>query len=283
MHSPCKSKSARISGGRLPRILRAFTLTELLVVVAVMGLMMALIIPAMRGIKGAQDLTSASENIAGLFDQARTYAMANDTHVFVGIEEVSALNSPGALAETSGTGRVAIGVVASKDGTNIYGTNPSNWGSLTSGTLAISRLVGITSVQTFDNIHITGSAVGVTGANDGMVLGTTERPYVSGTLQIGSPQFDSYTGYSWPLGTGTSGASSGYVYNFTQVIEFDPEGGVWYQPSASSGVGVNGDNTRFQYLEMCVVPANGTVVASSSNCAAIQIDGLTGVNHIYRP
>ena len=56
----------------------AFTLMELLVVVAIMGVMMALIAPAVQSIRGGNDFGSEVYAIAGVVDQARAYAMAND-------------------------------------------------------------------------------------------------------------------------------------------------------------------------------------------------------------
>jgi prepilin-type N-terminal cleavage/methylation domain-containing protein len=68
-----------------------FTLVELLVVVAVMVVMMRLAIPAFNAIRGGTDFTSEVYDIAGTFEQARSYAMANNTYVLAGIFEAPAL------------------------------------------------------------------------------------------------------------------------------------------------------------------------------------------------
>jgi len=262
----------------------AFTLIELLVVVGVMALLMALVVPAMKGIKGGQDLGAAGEGIAGILDEARTYAMANNTHVFVGFEEVNEQNGSSVKPQVSGTGRVALAVVASKDGSNVYGSNPIGWYNITtSGSAAYSgSLTAISALQEYDNVHMASEPLGTGGDSNDMKLGTSIRPLVSGSLQIGNPGangFNSCTQFYWPLGS----TSQTYQYDFQAVIEFDPQGGVLYQPSPSSSVGAVGDNTRVQYLEVGLQPANGTSVSTGTDAIAIQIDGITGVNHLYRP
>ena len=44
---------------------------------------------ALHTIRGGTDFTSEVYEIAGLFDQARAYATANNTYVLAGIDEVS--------------------------------------------------------------------------------------------------------------------------------------------------------------------------------------------------
>src|SRR2546430_239776 len=67
---------------------RAFTLVELLAVIAIILIMFSLIVPAMVGIKKANDVTKAAYDITGTLEQARAYAMGNDTWVYVGFTEV---------------------------------------------------------------------------------------------------------------------------------------------------------------------------------------------------
>src|SRR5579871_2836352 len=62
-----------------------FTLTELLVVVAIILMMMSVAIPAFNAIRGGTDFTSVVYDVAGILDQSRAYAMANNTYVLVGI------------------------------------------------------------------------------------------------------------------------------------------------------------------------------------------------------
>ena len=72
-----------------------------------------------------------------------------------------------------------------------------------------------------------------------------------------------------PLGSSTQ-------YLFTKVINFDPEGTARIQTATNS-------DTIDPYLEIGLQQARGTLVISNSNCAVIQVDGITGAGKIYRP
>src|SRR6266480_1574426 len=104
------------------RLTSGFTLIELLVVIGVIILLTVLLTPAFTNLKSAGDVTSAAYTIKGVLEQARTYAMANNTYTWVGFYEEDVSQSPSNPA-TPGTGRLIMSIVASKDGTNIYGTS----------------------------------------------------------------------------------------------------------------------------------------------------------------
>jgi prepilin-type N-terminal cleavage/methylation domain-containing protein len=70
--------------GPLPR--GAFSLIELLVVVAIVGILTALVVPAFNGIGSARSLSKAGADVLSILEQARTYAMANNTYVWVGLQ-----------------------------------------------------------------------------------------------------------------------------------------------------------------------------------------------------
>src|SRR5438094_510782 len=69
---------------------RGFSLIELLVVIAIIVLVTALIVPAFTSIKSASDVTTTAYTIKGVLEQARTYAMANNTYTYVGFYEEAA-------------------------------------------------------------------------------------------------------------------------------------------------------------------------------------------------
>src|ERR1700683_5155425 len=102
---------------------KAFTLIELLVVVGVIALMTAAAVPAFNALRGGADFTSQVYEIAGLFDQARSYATANNTYVLAGIKEVSAAYDTSVNPQVSGTGRIAVALIASNSGTRPYNPN----------------------------------------------------------------------------------------------------------------------------------------------------------------
>ena len=106
--------------------IRGFTLLELLIVVGIIGLLLVLIAPAFTSMKTGADFTNAVYGIQGLLGNARTYAKANNTYVFVGFAEVDSSVDPSVSPQvTTGPapyGRVAVAVVASKDGIGIFNT-----------------------------------------------------------------------------------------------------------------------------------------------------------------
>src|SRR5438093_9665385 len=69
------------------RLTSGFTLIELLVVIGIAILVTALLTPAFTSLKSAGDVTSAAYTIKGVLEQARTYAMANNTYTWVGFYE----------------------------------------------------------------------------------------------------------------------------------------------------------------------------------------------------
>src|SRR5204863_9790752 len=102
---------------------RAFTLLEMLVVMGIIAILMVLLAPAFTSIKSAGDVTGAAYTIKGVLDQARTYAMANNTYTWVGFYEEDVSQPSTTPQATAGTGRLVISIVASKDGTTVYDPN----------------------------------------------------------------------------------------------------------------------------------------------------------------
>ncbi len=224
----------------------AFTLVELLVVLAIVALLLTLALPAVSSLQKSDSLNLATASLAGIFDEARTFAMANNTYVFVGVEEIQ-FSPGGAGTPVAGTGRVAVQTFYSLDGTM---------------NLASSNLRGVSRLQVFDNIHLPSSL-----ATGSATTGTlAQRPSVPADCVVGS---DSFPTASAPL------TSEGYTFN--EVIAFDPQGRV-HLPATTPEVGM-------QYLEIDLQQSNGSVpvpVASAKNLSAIQIDGLTGSVTVYR-
>jgi len=110
------------SGGGLCK--GGFTLLELLVVIGIIATLLVLIGPAFTTITRGTDVSSAIYGVKGVLENARAYAKANHTCVFVGLTEVDSsvdpLVSPQITTGDTPYGRVAVAVVASKDGTSQY-------------------------------------------------------------------------------------------------------------------------------------------------------------------
>jgi prepilin-type N-terminal cleavage/methylation domain-containing protein len=80
----------------------AFTLIELLVVMAIIAILLALVAPAFTSMKSSGDFTNAVYGIQGLLENARTYAKANRTYVFVGFTEVNSSVDASASPQVAG-------------------------------------------------------------------------------------------------------------------------------------------------------------------------------------
>jgi prepilin-type N-terminal cleavage/methylation domain-containing protein len=141
----------------------AFTLLELLIVIGIIGLLMVLIAPAFKTIKGGTDVTSAAYTIKGVLDTARTYAKANNTYVWVGFyEEDVSSPSPAQAPDprcTGCVGRLVMSIVASQDGTNL-GAVASSGATGTENFIDATKLIQVIKLVKFDNVHLPLFALG---------------------------------------------------------------------------------------------------------------------------
>jgi len=270
---------------------RGFTLMELMGVVAIMLILVTLIVPAFTNIKSGSDFTDAVYRVQGLLENARTYAKANRTYVFVGVAEVDCSVDPWVSPQvTTGAtpyGRVAIAVVASKDGTRHFQYATSNQGADWQANYADSskpeylggHLASVGKLQTFENFHFVpvdfGSWTPTSHPNSKMArYQPTGPPYI-----LGNTTSTSVTPFTWPLG---SPLNSGYQYRFDRVIYFDPTG---IARIATAG---NAD-TIVHVMEIDLQPAHGTVIPSVptnqdvGNHAVIQLGTTDGAVRVYRP
>jgi prepilin-type N-terminal cleavage/methylation domain-containing protein len=249
--------------------IRGFTLLELLIVVGIIALLLVLVAPALRTIKGGTDVASAAYTIKGALDTARTYAKANNTYVWVGFfeEDVSQASTNPA---TAGPGRIVVSIVASKDGSQVYtsvGSPAADMDPTGTKLLQVGKLIKL------ENMHLRTFANGL-GTGDTF----PNRPAIPGgspdNAKIGdSSPPDSLRYFHYPA-TGTEGAAQ---YLFRKMIQFSPRGECRpqndnYEMRAVMEVGL-------QQTHGTSVPA--TADADPSNCA-IQLTGFGGNVKIYQ-
>jgi prepilin-type N-terminal cleavage/methylation domain-containing protein len=268
-----------------------FTLLELLIVVGIIGLLMVLIAPAFTTMKSGSDFTSAVNGIRDVLENARTYAKANRTYVFVGLAEADSSVDSGASPQvTTGAtpyGRVAVAVVASKDGTRHFNYTTTNQGADWQANYADStkpeyhggHLTPVGKLQRFENLHFMpvdfGPWTPTTNANSKMArYQPTGPPYI-----LGNSASTSVTPFTWPLG---SPLNSGYQYRFDRVIYFDPTG------VARIATSTNADAIA-HVMEIDFQPTHGTLVPSLpsnqdiGNHAVVQLGTTDGAVRVYRP
>jgi len=295
---PQQASWRRCSGGCVSRsILRfttsephhpvraGFTLLELLIVVGIIGVLLVLIAPAFTPIKGGGDVTSAAYGIKGLLENARTYAKANHTYVFIGFTEVDSSVDPSS-PPVAGNGRVVVAVVASKDGTRHFkyltsgqGNDwQSNYADPTKPEYHGKHLLPVGKLEKYENFHFLvdfGAWTSAQHPNSNMGRNQPTGAFYT----LGNAGSTSATPFTWPLG---SGLDSGYQYRFDKVISFDPQG------IARITGSTNADEIA-RVMEIDFQPTHGTIVPPQpinqdiGNQAVIQISPLSGAVRLYRP
>ncbi|HET6410278.1 MAG TPA: prepilin-type N-terminal cleavage/methylation domain-containing protein [Chthoniobacteraceae bacterium] len=86
---------------------RAFTLVELLAVIAVMVILMALSAPLVGSLRSAGNMNQSVLEVSMFIEQAQAYAMANNTYVWVGFREDATKPSVTIVAVAGTTGVVS--------------------------------------------------------------------------------------------------------------------------------------------------------------------------------
>jgi len=286
-HRPLQRERSRaaftLPRQRDPESIRGFTLLELLIVVGIIGLLLVLIAPAFTYMKSGSDFNNGVYGIQSVLENARTYAKANHTYVFVGFAEVDSSVDPSVSPQvTTGAtpyGRVAVAVVASKDGTQQFAYATSNQGTdWTANYGTGGNLFAVGKLQRYENLHFApvdfGSWTPTAHPNSNMArYQPTGPPYI-----LGNATSTSVTPFSWPLGSALGNGQ----YDFTRVIYFDPTGTARIATS-------NNANAIVQVMEIDLQPSHGTAVPALpsnqhvGNQAAIQIAPMTGEVRVYRP
>lgn len=268
----------------------AFTLLELLIAVGIIGLLLVLMAPAFTTIKGGTDVAGAIYGVKGLLENARVYAKANHTYVFVGFSEVDSSVDPAVSPQvTTGPapyGRVALAVVASKDGMRHFQFTTSNQGSDWQSNYANptkpeyrgAHLVAVGKLERYENLHFLVDFPSWTPTAHPNSNMARYQPS-SATYTLGNAASATVAPFTWPLG---SPLNSDYQYRFDKGIYFDPIG------VARIATSTNADEIA-RLMEIDVQPAHGTVVPpvptnqDVGNHAVIQIAPTSGAIRIYRP
>ena len=252
---------------RDPESVRGFTLVELLVVVGIIALLLVLMAPAFTYIKGGTDVTSAAYTIKGVLDTARSYAKANNTYTWVGFYEED-VSRPSTNPATSGTGRLVMSIVASKDGTMLYTGVPTSSVTLDPSPPSPPTLLQVDKLAKVDNFHFI-AFPNASGIPPPETFNT--RPAAgsnSARIDNNNPPTPCFV-FHYPVG------SSSPQYTFAKVVQFSPRG---------EAVVGNTNYTLATVSEIGLQSTHGTVPEPSpvKNPVAIQFTGLGGTVKIYR-
>ncbi len=256
-----------------------------------MVVLMTLAVPAFNAIRGGTDFTGEVYNMAGMLDEARAYAMANHTYALAGIVEVSSAQDSSASPQISGTGRIAMAIIASKNGTRPYQSllpnSLSSWQSPSPGVYGTgSAFIPVTALITFPNLHLVDLQYNGLSSIAPPSSGNMARPALGTNgyyYDLSNAGGSSSTLFAWPLGQTLAGPSQ---YVFSKVIEYDPEGSARIISTANSA---SYPQAVPLWIEIGVEPSHGSSASgppagqNSGEIAAIQINGISGASHIYRP
>jgi type II secretory pathway pseudopilin PulG len=242
-------------------------LIELLVVMSIIAILLVLMAPAFTTLKSGGDVTGAANTIKGVLDQARTYAMANNTYSWVGFYEED-VSTPsivhGADPCTGCVGRLVMSIVASKDGTTVYDPNsPAKIDTI--------KLIQLGKLTKIENVHL---ATFSNGSGTGSTFAT--RPAVTYRIGDGTTPPNSLTPFQYPIGNPEPAAQ----YTFVKAVQFGPRGEARIDNSTSSYPLQNA-------AEIGMIPTHSTTVANANpnlvpNRVAIQFTGVGGDVKIYR-
>jgi Tfp pilus assembly protein FimT len=260
----------------------AFTLLELLVVVGIVTLLVVLAIPAFTTRKSADEVTNAAYTIAGVLEQARNYALSNNTYVWVGFyEENSTATSPtNATPPYPGKGRLVVAAISSVDGTKIFDdADPPTF-------LPAVRIKQLGRLTRVEGIHMTEigappSPTPFSPPDPNGIDGRPAQPYADG-----SP-FDHYNrissddpGTKQVNGDRTQFPFVAQSYTFYKTVRFSPRG----------EANINSTYSLKHAAEIGLISTHGNSAPTpptsparySGNVVALQFNGIGGNIKIYR-
>lgn len=172
---------------------------------AIMGLVSVLAFSMFSSIRGAGDLTKTANDIAGMLEQARAYALAQNTYVWVGFKN-------------EGSQTLLVGVVASKTGL----PDPD------------SDIVPIGKLARFENVEI----VHLPDSASRPTLGVDQLTNSSFSFSVGTNQFSSKV-VQWNS-QGEAKMNSAHLSKFLEIAFQASAGGIKRNPANYAAIQIGG-------------------------------------------
>jgi prepilin-type N-terminal cleavage/methylation domain-containing protein len=242
-----------------------FSLVELLVVLAIIGILTAIVSPLVPSLLRGNQLDSSVNTLAGILEEARETATASNTYIWV------AFTDP--ISSSPGKG-IWVATLQSLDGTETIAST-STFTPLTQATgtvtstaasnLALhSAVVNLPGVQVISGIATTPTLQSVNtaitaSANAKTPAGQIPPSYPSAATSL----LDWPSTSGWTITTLKTGLST--TATFTHFIEFTPDGEA-HVPTWNSNI------------QFALVPSTGV----QTNAALYNITRLTGRATVFR-
>lgn len=243
---------------------------------------MVLVVPAITSLKSANDVTDAAYAIKGVIELARAHAKANNTYAWVGFFEENASIGSTSPAQ-AGNGRLVLSIVASKNGTNVYGSG--------TGTIDPTQLVQVGKLTRIDNVHLPLFAVG-SGTGDTFDTRPTLQSDPIGGYNYGrfgelnatvpnTAPFTTPYNFQYPVGNPAPTAQ----YVFRKLLQFNPRGesrvnGDSYELRRVVEIGLI--QTQGARIPTPVSGAGTSTATYAGNVVALQIAGISGAVTIFQ-
>jgi prepilin-type N-terminal cleavage/methylation domain-containing protein len=243
----------------------AFSLLEILSVLAIMGILVSISVPAIQSERSALTFNSSVDGIAGILSQARAYATGKNTYVWVAFYPFDPSGLSGPATDQSGE-QVYVATYASADG-----TDPIQWGAdmtsvpipyVPSGNPA-PAIFQVGKVALFKQLHLetVNFATSTTVPSLPAALNNPTPPLstVSFQLAVNNP---SLTLSAQALPSDENAA--------TLVVGFTPSGSAQVSSSPVNSIGLD------------LQPMKAPGIKNVNNLAAVRINGLVGLTTVYR-
>jgi prepilin-type N-terminal cleavage/methylation domain-containing protein len=236
--------AARPDGARARRKPPAFTLTELLVVVAIIAIMAAAVGPAFNAMLSSRGVDAGVSNVVDFLEMARNEAVTRQTYVWVGI---TGSNS------NSGSSGYSLNMAAE------YSLDATGVNTTATNMIPFTKLMQVKNVACGPWSQLSQATSNLwTGPTPTDLFLANAAPAVSSTI-------------TFTDGGNTFGGTYGPILTFT------PEGQVLTSGTAGPYTACQG-----AFYDFALVQARGSTVISATDQAGVVIDAATGTATIVQ-